>query len=572
MTALAQRFGFLTQTRITIIRYDGVALGDSWRNPEYMGNLLGDPEVREALAKGTAVTSRDVSMGSADTFGIGDTDGRRRNRMLYAAAVFPGETEESRESAVSKERTSVGHLKVGGVVRVGMPLTEIYFMRTGMIWTVLSAGVLAVLVSFLVGLRMSRNITAPVEAMTVAASRMAKGDVDDRLVKRAVHEALFQTPTREIWELADALGIMAANLKDRLAELEQSKTRLETVLEHMVSGVILLDREARLILANHAAEKMLGFKTERFVGRPHLEATRSKKIGEAVRSVLGGQAGESRRLEVRVSYPEQRSLQVFVAKGSAPLEGVLVVLQDITEIRRLEAVRADFIANVSHELKTPTTALVGFAETLLGGALSDRRTAEEFVRIIYDESVRLTRLVDDLLELSRLESDPSVLRRSHIDIGAKVKAVVEKMLPRTKSENLTLDVHVPGEPVMMDVDPDRIEQVIINLVENSIKYSRPGGRIEVSVKPSQDRVRVEVRDTGIGIPLADQPRVFERFYRVDKDRSRRKGGTGLGLAIVKHIVEAHGGTVDLRSELGVGTTVAFTLPISQNLNTSLTTA
>lgn len=582
MTALAQRFGYLTQTRVTIIRADGVVLGDSWSKPEYMGNLLGYPEVKDALREGAAVSFREALAGMGGPIRTTGAYGGGSDRVVYAAATFdlkehvesensgeagrPGTPPNAKETedlgVTGNDSFSSGNPMCGGVVRVGIPLTEVYFILSSMIWTILSAGGLAVVVSLLVGWRVSRNIISPVEAMTAAASRFARGDVDDEPLKDAVHTAFFQTSASEIWELANALSTMATGLKDRLVELEESKIRLETVLSHMVSGVILLDRDGRLKLANRASEEMLGFKAERFIGRPHLEATRNKVIEEAVREVLEDPENRVRSLEIQVTYPERRSLQVFLAPASAPLNGVLVVLHDITEIRHLESVRADFIANISHELKTPTTALMGFAETLLGGALSDERATQEFLETIYHESVRLARLVDDLLDLSRLESDPSALRKSSIDLGARIKTSIGKMIPRITAQDLTIEVYAPNEPIVINADPDRIDQVMINLVENCLKYSRPGGKIDVIVEALEGEAKVKVKDTGVGIPLADQPRVFERFYRVDRDRSRKKGGTGLGLAIVKHIVEAHGGSVDLISELGVGTTVSFTLPAS----------
>jgi two-component system phosphate regulon sensor histidine kinase PhoR len=238
----------------------------------------------------------------------------------------------------------------------------------------------------------------------------------------------------------------------------------------------------------------------------------------------------------------------------------VAVLHDVTQFRRLEKMRTEFVANVSHELKTPVTAVKGFAETLLDGALEDPELRHQFVQIIYNESDRLSRLVQDLLELSKLESGHSVFRFRPCDVNEIVEAAADSLRNQASQHGLELNVHLADEPAVAEVAPERIQQVLVNLIANALAYTPAPGRVDVCVVNREDGVEVSVADTGIGIPEQDLPRIFERFYRVDKDRSRNTGGTGLGLAIVKHILEGHHTRIQVQSELGKGSTFSFVLP------------
>ncbi len=365
----------------------------------------------------------------------------------------------------------------------------------------------------------------------------------------------------EVFPMGRALAEAASVLRKKMKELEESKHRLEVLLAHMNSGVILVDRHGRVGLVNPAAEFFLGIRGADVTGKTHVEAVKNYQLSSLIADVLA--SGEPRDAEVSLIFPRERILQVHSApipgKGRE-VRGVVVVFHDISEIRRLERLRAEFVANVSHELKTPVTTLKGFAETLLQGALYNYRAAEEFVQIIHEEAERLSRLVCDLLELSRLESREARMHLEELDLGAEVRRIAEKLLPQFQKKGLRLQVVSPEKRLFAWADRDRFEQVLLNLLDNSLKYTPPGGQVAVCFQEEPEEIVISVRDTGIGIPEEDLPRIFERFYRVDKARSRKLGGTGLGLAIVKHIVEAHGGRVGVESKPGEGSTFFFTLP------------
>jgi two-component system phosphate regulon sensor histidine kinase PhoR len=417
---------------------------------------------------------------------------------------------------------------------------------------------LTLLGGLLLGVRLVFSVRRPLEEIGVAARRIAEGD----------WEAEVCHPARdEIGELAVALNQISRSIREKVYQVAESKGRLEAVLSNMESGVILCDRSGRISLMNPSAERILGVREPEATGRSHVEVLKnyplSRIIDEALRArkPLGG--------EISLIYPAEVILEAHAApvfgEGPEP-RGVVLVLHDISEIRRLERVRAEFVANVSHELKTPVTAIKGFAETLLEGALYNYRACEEFVTIIGEEAERLNRLINDLLSLSRIESKEFKLQLSTSDLGLEIKRIVEKVKPRFQKKGLVVHVAVPDQPVVLSVDRDQLEQVLLNLLENSLMYTPPGGRVEVNLQGNwdePDQVVVSVRDTGIGIPREDLPRIFERFYRVDRTRSRKLGGTGLGLAIVKHIVEAQGGRVWVESEVGKGSTFYFTLQKQQ---------
>jgi two-component system phosphate regulon sensor histidine kinase PhoR len=273
-------------------------------------------------------------------------------------------------------------------------------------------------------------------------------------------------------------------------------------------------------------------------------------------------------------YPAERILDISlspIAHDGDEWAGVLIVLHDITAVRRLERMRSEFVANVSHELKTPIAAVKGFAETLLAGALNDKDTAKQFLQIIFDESERLNRLIGDILELSKIESKRIPLHFSPVDLQSFVEHMIHMMRPEANKKSIELQIQVPDD-LYMEADEDRLRQIFINLLSNGIAYTPEGGKVKVRIEPAVphagegedgdgERVRIIIQDTGIGIPKKDLPRIFERFYRVDKARSRSSGGTGLGLSIVKHLVELHRGTIKVDSEPGIGTKFTIELPV-----------
>ncbi|HEY8552018.1 MAG TPA: ATP-binding protein, partial [Thermaerobacter sp.] len=502
------------------------------------------------------------------------------------------------------------------------------------------------------GWAIAGRVTRPVQELVEGARRLAAGEFD-----RRVH---VEGPD-ELVTLARAFNEMAARLRATVDELDAERERLATVLGTMTSGVLFIERDGRLRLANPAARRMLDLPPHA-EGRDYVSVTRFYPLVQAIETglrtgrtvaedvTLPADPGESpRHLRVTVvtvpargappPAPQRRHPAAALdpvdvagggggasgedrtdaaAHGAMPgAQGVVVVLHDVTDLRRLEQIRRDFVANVSHELRTPVAAIQGFAETLLEGAIhDDPDTAEHFARVIHREAERMARLVQDLLDLARLESPEPGLRREPLDLRESARAAVHRWRPRLEAAGLDLVLELPPEPVPVFADPHRLDQVWTNLLDNARQHTPSGGTVTVVVRreeparpaaagapgaraagaaaggtapgeaagsfpraggaaaeeagvvPEAAGPRVawavgEVRDTGHGIPPEALPRIFERFYRVDRGRSRAAGGTGLGLAIVKHVVEAHGGTVEADSELGRGTTVRFRLPLAR---------
>jgi two-component system phosphate regulon sensor histidine kinase PhoR len=375
-------------------------------------------------------------------------------------------------------------------------------------------------------------------------------------------------PSRdEIGRLAAALRDVADGVERRVAAVAEDRTRFSAILSGMVEGVVVLDRSGRILLLNLAMEHMLGGQSADVVGRHWLDVIRQHELNELIRAVI--LSGEPRASAITLDEPG--GARTFAVQGSVtrPPSGepddlrAVFVFHDVTALKRLERVRSDFIANVSHELRTPLTSIIGYVEALLDGAQEDAPKREEFLRIIKTHADRLSALVHDLLQLSQIESGEDRWRRDLVDVTGLARRSVALVHPLAQRRRITVRCEGEAERLCVVGDEEKLTQVLVNLLDNAVKYTEPGGRVDVAVQASGGRVRVSVRDTGIGIPPGDRDRIFERFYRVDRARSRESGGTGLGLSIVKHIVEAHGGAVAVESRLGHGSVFAVTLPQQQ---------
>lgn len=418
------------------------------------------------------------------------------------------------------------------------------------VWAILAA---TILVPPLWGYRLSLRLSRALAQTAEVAKRVAAGDFSRKLADWAAE-------TSEMSLLEQSINATAIHLQQRLTELSVEKARLEAILRNMVDGVLLVDSRRRLVLVNPAAEEMFGIQAQEVVGKDHLAVTHHFDLDEQMQQVL--QDGQVRSLEIRRARPREEILEARLAPSGYGTEeqGVLVVLRSVTRARKLEKMRTEFAASVTHELRTPLTAIQGFAETLLDGALDDPEAARHFVGIIKQESESLARLIQDLLDLSHIESGKWKMYREPIQVAHLVRETAGRMGPKAQEKGIALRLQVPAYLPEITGDPGRLAQVLLNLMSNALKYTPQGGTITVSVWEEGPWVRVSVMDTGVGIPKADLPRVFERFYRVDKARSRATGGTGLGLSIAKHIVEAHGGNITVESDVGQGATFIFSLP------------
>ncbi len=520
MDALAREFSQEIGPRFTLIDIEGKVLGDSEEDAETMENHRHRPEIVEAYEKGMGVSTRFSRTLNTD--------------MLYVAV--PVQQEE----------------KAIGFVRVALPLTEVnYAVRQ--IWAMIIGAILiASLVSGVISIKFARNITRPLEEMTRKAKIMAQGNFDQKIYTREEDE---------LGQLGEAFNYMAQTLKEKVQETLKGKKQLESLLNSIASGIILLDKKGNIILTNPAAEAIMSFSSEEIIGKSHLSLLRNYELSTRVDKVF--KYGEPEGLEITLNFPYEKILDVYlgpVKSSEGEVFGLVMVLHDITEIRRLEKVRSEFIANVSHELRTPVTSVKGFAETLLEeDSLKDSATAREFIAIINREADRLNRLIGDLLELSKIEGQ-GPLKFAPVNLKEVAEEVVKKIKPLVEKKKLTLNLDFPSTSLYVLGDEDKIHQVFLNLLDNSIKYTPENGEIHILLKEEEKNILVKVKDSGIGIPSEEIPRIFERFYRVDKTRSRKYGGTGLGLTIVKHIIEAHHGGIWVESEPSRGTCFCFTLP------------
>ncbi|MBI4706683.1 MAG: PAS domain S-box protein [Candidatus Omnitrophica bacterium] len=381
----------------------------------------------------------------------------------------------------------------------------------------------------------------------------------DKISQDSLNEKVELSSGISLSPLVSAINNLIGAFTKRIAFLEQENKKSVAILDNMIEGVLAIDKDAKVISINPATENIFGIKKSEAEGRYLLEAIRNNDIAEIANKVLtsGGFISQ----ELSLVWPVQRIFSINASAiiiGERSISGCLIVIHDITEIRKLEAMRREFVANVSHELKTPLTSIKGFVETLLEGAIEDRENSRNFLEIIHEHTIRLDGLINDLLSLAYLESKALALNLEKTNISQLLDKVLEGFKSQFKAKGVSAENQLPGE-LFVNADSAKIEQVLVNLVDNAIKFNRSQGTINISHQDFDGKVKIIVEDTGMGIPEKDLARIFERFYRVDKARSRELGGTGLGLSIVKHIIEAHGGSVGVESLEGAGSKFWFIL-------------
>jgi two-component system, OmpR family, phosphate regulon sensor histidine kinase PhoR len=523
--ALAARAGRSTGTRVTVIAADGSVLADSAVRPQELVTVESHadrPEVHAALG---GRTGRDIR--TSDT---------THEPLFYVA-----------EPLLDEER-------VLGVVRFALPVSVVTASHAALRRVMLLGGLLALAVAAAVGVFVSRRITEPVIAMQRTARRMSEGDFAARAPVAS---------TDEIGALGRALNAMAARLRDKVEDLEHEQTKIRAILDGMVEGVIAVDGHDRVLFMNERARGLLGVSPHLAGPKPLLEVVRHAELHAAASAARAASGGEPVRRELTLVWPVRRVVQVNALPlvfGTA-VKGAVMVLDDVTELRRLERVRTEFVANLSHELRTPLTAIQGYVETLLGAPNDDADQRTKFLEVVHRHAERLGRLLNDLTDLSNIELGKVSLELEPLCLAGVVDAALAVARPAADARHVSLGTDVSAGLPLVHADHDRLQQILINLVDNAVKYTPGGGAVVVRARTTGPAsVEVTVADTGIGIPPSDLPRVTERFYRVDKARSRALGGTGLGLAIVKHLVHAHGGQLGIDSEPGRGTVVRFTLP------------
>ncbi len=506
--------------RVTVITADGRVLADSAHDPETMENHAGRPEIRQAFSSGEGRAIRRSATLDRD--------------LVYLALLYqaPGE----------------GRI----VLRFALPVEHIDealadFRRR--LWT---ASLVILLVAGGISLAVSRSFSRRVERLKAFSQRVADGDFRPLGAEQA---------SDELAELARALNENASRLDQTIHSLTDERNRSAAILRSMAEGVAVVSADGRVIFSNQAFCRTLALEAESCEGRPFIELIRQSDLLAMVETVLTQGQGVSREIEIGTARP--RNLAVTGAPvRSDGTTGAVLVLHDISELRRLERVRRDFVASVSHELKTPLTAVQGFAETLLSGALEDQANSRRFLEIIRNHAVRLGRLTDDLLKLSQIEAGKLELEFRAVSVPEVVQPCVETSRLKASEKNLVLFVDCPAGLPALRGDGQRLQEVLQNLLDNAIQYTPPGGQISIHASRHGQEVVISVSDTGIGIPQAEHQRIFERFYRVDAARSREAGGTGLGLSIAKHLVEAHDGRIWVESAVGQGSTFHFSIPLA----------
>ena len=524
VNALCGEIGKRSATRVTVILPSGKVIGDSDEPPAQMDNHGDRPEVREALA------------------------GRSGRAVRYSHTL--------RQDWVYVAIPVHENGKITGVVRASTSLASVNDALRGAVLRIGLAGTVVALLAVLVSLFLARRIAGPVSRMVAGTRRLAAGDFDTRLVP---------PDSLELAELAGAMNTMAGDLRQRMETVDRQRAELDAVLSSMEEGVLAVDRDEHVISLNRAAAELLGVTAQTSRGRDIREVVRNVQLQECVARLLENPAPFCE--DVTLTTPGERHLLVSATglrNGRGGEAGALLVLQDVTELRRLERVRSDFVANVSHELRTPVTSIKGYAETLLAEKQRDPETLERFLGIIVRQSDRLTALVDDILSLARLErSEASELGEAEFELVG-VHAVIEAALhvcsPTADERRIRIAVE-PGENVFLRANPALAEQALVNLLDNALKYSDPDGVVRICTVAGGDWVSIRVADSGPGMAPDQQARIFERFYRIDRGRSRAMGGTGLGLSIVKHIMNVHGGRIEVESELGRGSTFSLFFPL-----------
>jgi len=437
--------------------------------------------------------------------------------------------------------------RVLGVVHVSAPRLWVQRQLQQVWWAFAAAGALALGAGTFLGLRISRSVTRPLRELEQGAQAISRGEYGRQVSVRGPDE---------VGRLAEAFNRMAQQLANTVERIREERNRLEAVLASLRDAVVAVGPRGELLLANRSAEELLGVRQDA-VGQPLAEVVRVPALVQLLEA-----AAQGREQSEELSLPGGRVVEVTCSsiRGDGEPAGAVAVVRDVTELRRSERLRRELVANVSHELRTPLTSIKGFVETLLAGALRDEQNSRRFLEIIETETNRLTKLVDDLLELSRLESKGVTFQLQTVDLAALCAAVVDRQQPRAEGAGVRLECSVePG--VLVVADPDRLEQVLTNLVDNALKFTLPGGRIHVRTRVHGGEGWVSVEDTGKGIPPDDLPHVFDRFYRADRSRTRTSGGFGLGLAIAKHLVEMQGGRIWAESTPGRGSVFSFALPL-----------
>ena len=524
---LVDRLGKTEKARVTFIDLEGVVWGDTERDGQAlrdMDNHLKRPEVQDALQFGKGIRDR-------------YSDTTQTEFRYYAMPIYAQTSQNGAETLI-------------GICRVALPMEAVNTAIGNLRRMVLLASVAGLILAVVFSVFSTKIITKPIKKLTQMTQSLAAGDINSRVPIDSENE---------LGQLSRNFNLMADRVQEQIDKISEEHRRLETILTDMGEGVLLVNGAFEITYANPMAKSMLSL-PDAYVGKALIEIIRIPELQTLLQA--SEQTETVAFAEIRLGNLTEPEAEVTVVPVATGAEYVIVI-HDVSKERQLERVRADFVANVSHELRTPLTTIRGYAETLLSEDATRTKAQEKFVVKILNHAARLSRLVSELLELSRLESGDVELKRTLCHLNAFHAPILDVFEPILEESALVLKWEIPESLPEVSLDQQLFMQVLVNLIDNAIKYTPDGGRITVSAEPRTSEaleVIVHIKDTGIGIPMESQPRVFERFYRVDKGRAREMGGTGLGLAITKHIVLCHDGEIWLESSLGEGSVFHVAIP------------
>ena len=514
--------GEKTGVRITVIDENGVVLGDSTKNPREMENHSERPEIKQAFNNGIGESTRYSST--------------HHKEMFYVAVPYQDKNDKTQT-----------------VIRAALPLSIIQQALIPLEKKVIYMGILLTILALLLSLAVSKTTTKSLAGIINISEELAKGNLN---VDIPVSESKGEIP-----KITKALNHMAQKLSEVFKQLSHEKNQLEAVLSAMSEGVMVVSEKGKIIIINNALKGMFNLPDDP-AQKPYWEVLRNRDVVKLIDGVLENWKADNK--EIFYLYPEERYYLANVIPINSPEKEIIVVMLDITDFKRLENIKADFIANVSHELRTPLTAIKGYTETLEEEAFENPQDQKHFLRIIKRHTDRLINIVSDLLVLSEVEGRDSLSKDTSDFEEIKIDEIIISSLEalKTKAAEKSLEMSFETTESENKITANRflLEQMFINLIDNAVKYTPDRGKIGIKTTSYDKELEIEIYDTGIGIPKDSVPRIFERFYRVDKTRSRKMGGTGLGLSIVKHIVLIHGGNIEVQSEEGKGSRFIITLP------------
>ena len=511
----------IARARVTILDGEGKVIVETDPEAAALGSHLERPEIQEARIRGR---------GSATRYSR-----TMKEEMIYVALP------------IQKGPDIIGY------IRLARPLSDVRKTIEEFTAILLQSFLIILVSSVVVAFLFSRKLTTPIRDMEHFTERLRRGETPGTLMIRS---------SDEIGQLAENINYMVNELQKRIAALQEEKAKVEAAFSSALDGVLILDHQGRIETVNRGMWTMIGGRYRDLVGKTPLEAFRNLGLQKALDQYRSGGLPVSQEMELGGEEPFMLDVSITPVRGVDAAEGkTMLVFHDMTRLKKLERMRVDFVANVTHEIKTPLTAILGFVETLQEGAIEDRETAKKFLSTIARHAERLNRLVDDLLTISNTELGELHFSFESVALSGIAQSALHMIQLKAEEKKIELTSAIPEDLPLIRADRDRLSQVLINILDNAVKFTAEGGRVTLVASPAADQeVAVRITDTGIGVPRDEISRLGERFYRVDKTRSRELGGTGLGLSIVKHLMAAHKGRIEIESQLGRGTTVSLYFP------------